>query len=169
AQPELPAGGGDAIECRPGSGHARWTSLAFGSLRAPTRWSSLTFGSLRATCGRLLATLPDRAPLLGERARPFDEVLALDHRDHLVVGRLARLLDRSLAEALVGRLLRRPHRERRALEDLVGPAPRTRERLASRDHFVHEAEPVALLGEDAPAGAQHPHRVLERARARQAV
>src|SRR2546425_883566 len=86
-------------------------------------------GAWRGVVGlrRESATLPHRAPLLGERARPLDEVLALDHRDHLVVGRLARFLDRSLAEALVGRLLRRAHRERRALEDLVGPAPRARE------------------------------------------
>src|SRR5262245_39242442 len=67
------------------------------------------------------APLPHRAPLLGERARPLAEVVALDHGDHLVVGRLARLLEGPLAEPLVRRLLGRTHRQRRALEDLAGP------------------------------------------------
>jgi cytochrome c-type biogenesis protein CcmH len=51
----------------------RWSSLAFGSLRATTRWSSLAFGSLRATCCALLACLA----LLGvagcdRNLEPFD-------------------------------------------------------------------------------------------------
>src|SRR5262245_39341097 len=70
------------------------SSVVQGLVNPPVR-SSLAFGSLRETRGRRRsATLPNRGPLLGERARSLEEVLALDHRDHLVVGRLARLLDR---------------------------------------------------------------------------
>src|SRR5438093_951652 len=88
-----------------------------------------------------LTPLPHRLALLRECARPLDEVLALDHLDHLVVGGPARLFQRTLAETLVRRLLRRAHRERRTGENLLGPAARARERLALGPHPVDEPQP----------------------------
>ena len=51
---------------------SRWSSLAFGSLRATSRWPSLASGSLRATCGLLFALWALALAACDRNLEPFD-------------------------------------------------------------------------------------------------
>src|SRR5205085_7501555 len=95
----------------------------------------------RAPARGLLAALPDWFPLLGERAWSLDDVLAREELLHerVVAGHR---VEHRLREPLERRLLRRLHRERRALEDLPRPALRRGVELLRRDDLVDEADAV---------------------------
>src|SRR5271166_886758 len=89
-----------------------------------------------------LAPCPSRLALAREGARTFSKVLAFQHGANLVIATADRGHEARCIEASHRCLLGRAHRERRTLEDLIGPAPGGCEELAMRDHLVHEAQGV---------------------------
>src|SRR3546814_12197184 len=105
-----------------------------------------------------LPVLPLRWALLGEGLGAFDIVLALDHRGLRRVDVADGALEVRLVEADIDRLLRRAHRHRRAFEDQLRPALGPLQRLSGGDHFVDEAQFLALLPRPAAPGPDHAHR-----------
>src|SRR3990172_9756574 len=174
-----PASGAGASSGGPASAHARLQPASDATI--PPRWRGLRLSyrlALRPVTGLnglfaapgllapppsdvgVLAAGPDGLALLGEGADALARVIrAVDARPP-GVGAVVRLRQRKV-ETHHRRLLRRPHRDRRALHDLPRPALGRGHQLGQRHDLVDEAPAQRLLGGHEAAGEQVAHGNLE--------
>src|SRR5215468_773456 len=105
------------------------------------------------------ARLPAGRALLGEGPRPLHGVLGAAHALGLGVGELEGDVE-GMAEPGQRGLLARADRQRRALEDVAGPAQRGGHQLGQRHHLVDHAQAMRLLRGHVAAGEDVAHRDL---------